>query len=186
MQNNVKITCTMFKHDMWLYLDRALPDEKMEFWRSHLQRCDYCRDNLKSTEEIISASSSNLLFDLDDNIFDNMVERAVRKKRFDIVRWIPQKRIREVYTIGKIAFASILVIAAVVVSLLSDKPNTIKSVSKELLDWDGKEIRSELNKIGSRIELIRNDNMEGWSREVNILDNRLNILEIQGDPDSFY
>lgn len=186
MQNNGRIICSMFENEMWLYLDRTLPDEKMEFWRSHLRQCVYCRDILKSTEEIISAASTNLLVDLDENIIDNMVKRAVKKRKFDLVSWIPKNRVRKIYAIGKIAFASILVLAAVVVSLLSDKPNTIKSVSKELLDWEGKEIRSELNNIGNRIELIRYDNMEGWSRDVNAMDNRLNILEKQTDPNSFY
>ncbi len=186
MQNSNRIICSMFENEIYLYIDKTLTSERMEFWRSHLRQCGYCRDNLKSTEEIISAASSNLLFDLDENLFDNMLEHAVRKRRIDVVRWIPQNRFREIYAIGKIALASILVIAAVVVSLLSDKPNTLKSVGKELLDWEGKEIRSELNNIGSRIQLIRNDNLEGWSRDVNTLNNQLNILEVKSDPDSFY
>lgn len=186
MQNSNRIICSMFENEIYLYIDRALTGERMEFWQSHLRQCDYCRDNLKSTEEVFYAASSNLLFDLDEKIFDNMINQAVKKRKFDLAGWFPQRKMKEVYTFGKIAFASILAIAAVIISLLSDKPNTIKSVSKEILDWEGKEIRSELNNIGSRIQLIRNDNMEGWSRDVNTLDNRLDILERQIDPESFY
>lgn len=186
MQNSSRVICSMFENEGYLYIDKTLTDERIEFWRTHLRQCDYCRENLKITEEILSDSSTKLLVDLDENVFNKMVENAVKKRKYDFAKWFHRNRIRQIYTVGKIAFASILVIAAVVVSLLSDKPNTLKSVSKELLDWEGKEIRTELNNIGSRIQLIRNDNMEGWSRDVNTLGNRLNILERQLDPDSFY
>ncbi|HOI29164.1 MAG TPA: hypothetical protein PLZ15_05320 [Melioribacteraceae bacterium] len=186
MSNNEKMTCKMFEHDIWLYIDRTLGDEKMEFWRRHLNQCNHCREILSSTEGLISTASEKLVFDIDDSSFDRMIGKSIKSNRYKIFPRLFGKRGRQLITVGKVVFASVLVVAAILISLMSDKPNSIKTVSRELLDWEGAEIRTELNDIGSRIELIKYDNLEGWNREVNGINSRLNNLETNSDPESFY
>lgn len=186
MSNNEKMTCKLFEHDMWLYIDRSLNDDKMEFWRRHIYQCNHCRETLSSTEEVISSASEILVFDIDDDSFNRIIGKSLKSKRLNVIPRLFNNKGRQLITAGKVVFASALVVAAILISLLSDKPNSIKTVSRELLDWEGTEIRSELNDIGSRIELIKYDNLEGWNREVNGINSRLNNLETNSDPDSFY
>ncbi len=186
MSNNEKMTCKLFEHEMWLYIDRSLSDDKMEFWRRHLNQCNHCREILSSTEDVFSAASEKLVFDIDENTFDRMIEKSLKSKRYSVIPRFLENKGRQLITAGKVVFASVLVVAAILISLMSDKPNSIKTVSKELLDWEGTEIRTELNDIGSRIELIKYDNLEGWNREVSGINSRLNNLETNSDPESFY
>jgi hypothetical protein len=186
MQGNGKMICKIFEQEMWLYIDRTLPDERMDFWRNHLRGCNSCNETLSLTEDVLSTSAQSLSFDLSDELYNKMIEKAVSKKRSFLLGTLFKKEKKRLANFGKIVFASALVIFAVVFSLISDKPNRIKTVSKDILDWNGNIINEQLNDINNRLELIQSENMEGWSRELNGIDKKLDNLEGPPDPLSFY
>ncbi|NMB83234.1 MAG: zf-HC2 domain-containing protein [Ignavibacteria bacterium] len=182
MPNNEKLICQIFETEMWLYLDRNLSDEKMEFWRSHLRACKSCKELLAQSEELISYATESLVIEIDNVFFDEAVLKAVKSKRPGIIKLFLQKRKEMIVPIGKVVLASALVIAAVLISLLSDKPNSVKSVGKEILEWEGEKIKAEIENISYSINMLdQND----WNRQMHFIDQKIELIEKSTDKLSF-
>lgn len=182
MQNSSKVICEIFEMEMWLYIDKALTDEKMEFWRSHLRQCNTCKERLGKVEDLVMNASENLLVEMDDKQFDEMISVAIRKKRKNYIARLFERKKKKIISVGKIVFASTLVIVAVLISLLSDKPNSVKSVSKEILEWEGGSIKAEIEKISNKIKMIdQND----WERQMIMIDKKIESIEKSTDNFSF-
>ncbi len=182
MQNSSKVICEIFEIEMWLYIDKTLADEKMEFWRSHLRQCNTCKERLAQAEELVLNASENLLVEVDDIQFDAMISVAIRKKRKNYIARLFERNKKKIISAGKIVFASTLVIIAVLISLLSDKPNSVKSVSKEILEWEGGSIKAEIEKISNKIYMIdQND----WERQMIMIDQKIESIEKNTDNFSF-
>lgn len=182
MQNCSKIICEIFELEMWLYIDKALNDERMEFWRTHLRQCTACKEKISQAEELVFSASENLLFEMDDNRFDEMISVAIRKKRKNYMSGLFERKKKKIISVGKIVFASSLVVVAVLISLLSDKPNSVKSVGKEILEWEGGSIKAEIENISNKINMI---NQSDWDRQMFILDQKIELIEKNTDNFSF-
>ncbi len=182
MQNSNKVICEIFEMEMWLYIDKALTDEKMDFWRSHLRQCNTCKEKLGQAEELVLNASENLLVEMDNKQFDEMISVAIRKKKKNYIARLFERKKKKFIAVGKIVFASTLVIAAVLISLLSDKPNSVKSIGKEILEWEGGSIKAEIEKISNRINMIdQND----WARQMIMIDQKIKSIEKNTDKFSF-
>lgn len=188
MQSNGKLLCKIFDQEIFLYIDNALPVERKELLREHLKSCENCKKLLLDTENILSISGDITSSDLSDDIFETMIKNTVQKKQngyWNNFILIEKSRKEKFIHFGKISFASALVIIAVVVSLLSDKPNTIKSVGKDILDWEGEKISSQIDDIKKGIEFIQSQNMNTWDSETDLINRHLEKLEKESDPYSF-
>ena len=84
MQAEKDMICKSFEQDMWLYLDNELPDEKMEYWRSHLKSCTECENLLSETEKLFSEVEENLI-DIEDEKFERMIDRTTTKRSFSLL-----------------------------------------------------------------------------------------------------
>ncbi len=188
MQSNGKLLCKIFDQEIFLYIDNALPVDRKELLREHLKNCDSCKKLLLETENVLSIAEEITEIDLSDDVFEKMINDAVKKKQngyWNKFILIEKSRKERFIHFGKISFASVLVIIAVVVSLLSDKPNTIKSVGKDILDWEGENISSQMDDIKKGIEFIQSQNMNTWDSETDLINRHLEKLEKESDPYSF-
>lgn len=182
MQNSDKMICIIFETEMWLYIDNALTDDKMEFWRVHLRGCSKCREMLNQSEELSSPVQENELADLDDTKYDVMVSKALKHNKQSFFGSFFKSKNKNIVSIGKIVFATALVVASVLISLLSDKPNSMKSFGKEILDWEGRVVISEIEKITNRIKMI---NESDWNKQMIMLDEKIELIEKDTNKLSF-
>ena len=60
----------------------------------------------------------------------------------------------------KLAVVSALAVIAVVVSLTSRQPNTVKTISNELLDWEGAKITTQIDELKNQFQSMQEDNWE--------------------------
>lgn len=168
--------------EMWLYIDRSLPDSKMEFWRSHLRHCNICKELMGQSVELVSGVSENALVIMDDVLFEKMISKAISKRKQNPLTPFFNVKKEKFISVSKIVFASVLVIAAVLVSLLSDKNNPVKSVGKELLDWEGSSVLSEIDRITDKINMI---SQSEWNRQLLIIDQKIESIENNNNKFSF-
>jgi hypothetical protein len=65
------------------------------------------------------------------------------------------------FAFGKIAFASVLIIMAVVISFLSNRSNPVvnvtNSINAELLEWDADFVDNQINKVGDLLKVAKDD-----------------------------
>ena len=184
MINEGKIICNEFEMELYLYTDNDLSADRKEFLKKHISNCETCANLLKNTEIVLNQASAELTEDLPDAKYDTIIERVVQKKKNKIVEWFfPQRIIKEKYALSiKLAVVGTLAAIAVIISLTTQKPNTVKTISNELLDWEGKKITSQINEIKNSINMIHEDN---WDKQILMLDQRMKVLENESDKFSF-
>lgn len=183
MPDNEIMTCRIFETEMWLYIDRSLSDDKMEFWRSHLRSCNTCSELLTQSEEIISYAAENLITKMDESLFDDMVVKAIQSKKPGIIKPELLNKKEKIFSIAKVVFASALVIIAVLVSLISDKPNSVKSIGKEIFEWEGSSLVTEIEDISNTINMLHQND---WNKQVQRLDQEIEQIEKNSNELSFY
>ncbi len=184
MSNDGKMICKEFEKEVYLYLDNDLLTDRKEYWRQHIASCKTCDSLISDVEIILDKACVELTENLLDAKFDKIVEQAVRKKRFKIAEWLfPQGTAKEKYAFSlKLAVVGVLAAIAVVISLTTNQPNTVKTISNELLDWEGEKITLQINELKSKINLIHEDE---WDKQIMILDQRMKNLEKESDKFSF-
>ncbi|OGV27251.1 MAG: hypothetical protein A3J84_09235 [Ignavibacteria bacterium RIFOXYA2_FULL_37_17] len=184
MNNNEKTICKDFESEVYFYIDNELPADRSVFWKDHLSNCATCRSLLEEINVIVAAAGENISEDILDSKYDKMIENAVRQKKFSLSQLLfPAGSFREKYSVSlKIAVVGMLAIIAFVVSLTTQRPNTVKTISRELLDWEGKKVNSQINEIKNTINLIHEDN---WDKQMIMLNQRIKLLEKESDKFSF-
>jgi len=188
-----------FVNEIWLFLDGGLPEGRMEFWNEKVEQIPERLNMLNETKQVLNIYDSSVLNDLDDPSFEKMLNRAAvggtfieKTKRFlSGLNFSGNGRESNVH---KIAFGGILVIAAMVIFMLSDKPNPVKTISSDILDWDAEAISEQLLDIHNSLSVAKNDKMrefilykqtsDEWSRSVYIIERRLNRLNKEADEKS--
>lgn len=184
MSNDENMICKEFEREVYLYLDNDLSTDRKEYWKQHVANCKNCSSLISNVEIILDQARVELTEDLPDAKFDTMIENAVQKKRFKIVEWLfPQGTAKEKFAFSiKLAVVGVLATIAVVISLTTQRPNAVKTISNELLDWEGKEVTSQINEIKNTINLIHEDN---WDKQMILLDQKMKALENNSDKFSF-
>jgi len=181
---NDKAICKMFEKEMFLYIDKDLPDDKISFWKEHLANCNSCRSLLNDTEIIVGSVKENYFEDLLDVKYETMIEKVVQSKRSNFLEWFfPSGSVREKYAFSfKLAVVGVLAVIAVIISLSTNQPNTVKTISRDLLDWDGEKITTQINELKNKMNLIQDSN---WDKQIDVLDQRMKNLEKESDKFSF-
>jgi uncharacterized radical SAM superfamily Fe-S cluster-containing enzyme len=128
-----------FENEIWLYLDGDLPESRIQFWNEKINEVPEILETLNETKQVLNIYDSSVAADVNDTAFEKMLQRAtVRVSLLDRVRRFisglsstgdnPQSNIQ------KIAFGGVLVIAAMVIFILTEKPNPVKTISADVLD----------------------------------------------------
>ena len=175
MNSDKKMICKNFESEIWLFLDESLSNNEMDFWRDHISGCETCKNLLEQTEDILSAAEHDI-HDIDDNKFNYMIERATTKPGFSWYEFFTSFSIRPLKSsmIYRVALAGVLAIAVIFISPAIREKNTGKIINGDLLDWNGTKIDMELNQLREEVFAVNQDN---WSREIDYIDSRIDIIK---------
>jgi hypothetical protein len=153
-----------FEKEVWLYLDGDLSEDRMNYWQNKLTELPELNkiiDDYRSVSESYDMVKEK---DIGADTFNEMIDKTIGKKSFGTLTINFLEKLfnnNSEFAFGKIAFASALIIAAVLISLLSNKPNPVvnitNSINAELLDWDPDFVDSQINKVGTLLKVARDD-----------------------------
>ena len=174
-----------FELEMWQYMDKSLPHEKMEFWREKISSIVELQKILQEANETLEEYNDFSSSDLDDSKFNRMIDVATSKVSFfEAVKSLFTKM--ENQMIPKIAFGSILIIATLTILILSNKPNPINNITNTAFGWEDENMDDRFANINTKISLLENEDLrkyylysrtkDEWDREIISIDKELNIL----------
>ena len=174
-----------FTNEMWLYLDGDLSDSKMQFWEDKIQENQELKKYIEEYEDISKIYGSKIL-NLDADKFNSMVDKAIGKKwnYWSVKNIISNLFSTEMeFAFGKIAFASVLIIGAVVVSLISNRPNPVvtltENISSEILEWDADYVDTHINRLGNLLKVASDDDYRKYYKyKLNSTNVDKNIIQI--------
>ena len=157
---NNKFYLNEFEKEIWLYLDGTISPERKEFWNDKMREIPELRSFYKETVEALALYDQHSKLELSEEELDKMLGNSVRSGIWEKLRLLiqPLFGVRgEEPNLAKLAFGAVITAAAVVVLLLSNKPNTVKTLSNELLNWDDSELATDIQSIDTKIKYIEND-----------------------------
>ncbi len=173
--------CSCFEKNIFLFIDRNLSEELFSKMEKHISQCRDCSKLFSDTVEILYGSKIDIP-EITDDKFDLMVSNATKLSQPGFMTGILAEQKQKKIFYWKLAFTTILLFASITISLLSTRSNPVKKVSKDLLDWEGNKIETELKTIDQSIKSL---NGEDWNIELTKIDNSLNNLEKSADKYSF-
>lgn len=179
MKRDKEMICKNFEREIWLFLDKSLPDNEMSLWRDHISQCETCKNLLEQTKDILSAAEHDL-HDIDDSKFKYMIEKATAKSGFSLNDFFTNFFIRpfKFSLVYRAALTGALVLAVIFISPAFREKHTDKIVSNDLLDWNGTKINMELDQVRIKLSSFNKDN---WSREIDYIDARIEKIKQQAD-----
>lgn len=130
-----KVVCEEFERKMWLFMDKSLEKEEMLFWERHARECTFCSSRLMETKETLSLYESIPIEDIEDETFDLLINKAVKKSMFsrisskllDPLYGFSSDGFIKKFALGSAAFAMVLVIL-----FLMYKPGDLPELKKSL------------------------------------------------------
>ncbi len=177
-----------FGKDIWLYLDNDLPSERMDYWNNQIQTRPEIQRVLTETQEFLT-DYNNLADEKVDNLnYEKMVRTATKQERMFLKIKLFFKFSNESESLlPKMAFVTSLSIAALIILILSQKPNPVNKISSEFLDWDDEITTTQIQNISNSISLIENNDMQnymlykrtkvGWNRDVYNIENKIQSID---------
>lgn len=171
MNQNINQLVQEFEKEVWLYLDQDLSDDRMEFWKQKIKEIPelnkYIDDYIAISELCIQSESDQL----EIKKFNSMIDVAINTDSFlnKTQRYFSNLFSNDPeFVFGKIAFASVLIIAAVVISIVSNRPNPVvimtNTINEELLDWDADFVDDQISKVGNLLKLTKDDEYRKYYR----------------------
>lgn len=159
-----------FNKESLLYMDGDLSKSRMEFWDQKLNEFPEL-NNILEEYKSISNRFNNQNFDLSNEKFDFMIDKTISKKTVKtkietIINNLFSSNID--YAFGKISFASLLIIGAIVVSVLSDRPSPVikitENISSEILEWDAEFVDSQISKVSNLLRVTEDEEYRKYYR----------------------
>ena len=94
---------------------------------------------------------------------------------------------------GKIVFASLLIIAAILISVITKRISPVEkikdTINSELLNWDGNYLETKINNVSNLLKLAADEDFEKYSKyklrtqnvdkDIYLIENR--ILELKNE-----
>jgi hypothetical protein len=153
-----------FETEVWLYLDQDLSEERMLYWKEKINKHSELFQAIKKYEEIsitFGLSNNQKMSDEKFNaMIDNVINQNVFNKKISSIIKNIFSTDKEI-TFGKIAFASLLIIGAITISLISNKPSPVvkiaNSINSEILEWDADLVDSQISKVGNLLNVARDE-----------------------------
>ena len=150
-----------FEKDIWLYLDNDLPTERMNYWSNQIQQNPEIRTKLNEAQSILTTYNNLSGVNLDNVKFEKMIQTATKQERLFLkIKSFFLNKNESKSLFPKMAFVTTLTIAAIVILVLSQKPNPVNKISNELLDWNDEITSTQIQNISNSISLIENDDMK--------------------------
>ncbi len=177
-----------FEKDIWLYLDNDLPTERMNYWSNQIENKPEIRRVLAETQGFLSEYSNLADEKLDKLKFERMIRKVTYKEHmFSKLTSFFKFNNESESLFPKLAFVTTLTIAAIVMLVLSQKPNPVNKISNDLLDWDDEITNTQIQNISNSISLIENDDLKNyiiyktshnkWNSDINNIKSQINNLD---------
>lgn len=153
-----------FEKEVWLYLDKDLPEERMSFWKNKISQYPELSEYIENYFEISENYEQNNKYRFDDNKFNLMIDNTISQNTIanKIQNYFSNLFSTETeFAFGKIAFASALIVGAIAISLISNKPNPVvnitESINSEILEWDADFVDNQISKVGTLLKVASDE-----------------------------
>lgn len=177
-----------FEKDIWLYLDNDLPVERMNYWSNQIQNKPEIKRVLMETQGFLTDYNNLANEKLDNLKFERMIQISTKQERmFSKMKSYFKFNDESESLLPKMAFVTSLTIAAIVMLILSQKPNPVNKISSEFLDWDDEITNTQIQNISNSISLIENNDMQNymlykrskgeWNRDINKIENKIQSID---------
>lgn len=177
-----------FEKDIWLYLDNDLPVERMNYWSNQIQNKSEIKRVLMETQGFLTDYNNLANEKLDNLKFERMIQISTKQERmFSKMKSYFKFNDESESLLPKMAFVTSLTIAAIVMLILSQKPNPVNKISSEFLDWDDEITNTQIQNISNSISLIENNDMQNymyykrskgeWNRDINKIENKIQSID---------
>lgn len=190
---NDKYLIDEFDKDIWLYLDKDLPKERMIFWENQIENNAEIEFQYKEILNFLSNYNEIPVDQLDYNRFERIINISTKHEHAfsKIFSWFKNENNS---LIPKLAFVSSLSLVAIVMLIFSQKPNPVNKISNNVFDWNDNTTTTQLQDINNSIILIENDNMKRfilykktngeWNKNIYSLENQIKNLNRKIDETS--
>ncbi len=173
-----------FEQEVWLYLDQSLPEKRMKYWDKKLEENNYLKNVINNIKYVTNSYNGIQQPILNDERFNSMVDKTIKSKTLfnNKIKQYFIKEERKIYQ-GKLAFLFTLLIMVFSFIIINNKKNFIKkniTVKTSIyMDWNANSIDKKINKINTRIKLVRNEDFRNYYYN-RIIDNqwKKNTIEI--------
>ena len=175
-----------FEKEVWLFLDGDLPDDRMLFWNEKLKELPELNKIIDEYKMVSDYYDNMKEVDLSLDKYNSTIDQVINKsslktkfKNYFLNVFSPESE----FAFGKIAFASALIVAAVAISFLSNKPikvvNITESINTELLDWDAEFVDDQISKMGNLLRVSRDEEYRKYymyNQSTQNIDKNLNLI----------
>lgn len=153
-----------FEEEYLLFIGKELPNERLLFWEEKIKEfpelLQYIEDYEFVSEQYRNVDSIKLKEQNYNEIIDNVISKKFLTKR--IKHFISSFLSADgEFVFGKIAFATLLIVGAVVVSIISNRPNPVvnltETINAELLEWDAGYVDKQISKMGNLLKITKDD-----------------------------
>jgi hypothetical protein len=166
MLSNTKHLVEQFECEVWLYLDNDLSPERMKFWNEKIIEHRELKSLLDENEKLLELYEKTPLNEFSEVRYSEIVSQAVKKKNTvsEFIQKVNPFKIEKdrIFSPVKIAFGGAMAAAAIVILLLSNKPNPVKNLSNEILDWNSEGISEQISEMSTSISLLRDENFKDF------------------------
>ena len=154
----------IFEKEVWLYLDKSLPEDRMKFWEQKLRESEVLRKYFDETINSLNYYSKFSSFDLDDTKFSQMINLATGRKSFlqkagSIIKSKYNRKTLQPYY-GKLVLAVAILVTFITTLLLTQNSFRQLNQSNTTLDWNAKEITEQIDEINYSINKLSADKQE--------------------------
>jgi len=179
-----------FETEIWLYLEGSISKERKKFWDEKLIEFPELKEELESTWKTLNIYNEFAEDDMLDSKFETMVKKSTAKKKSMFSNFFKgdDKTL-------KLVFGGTLAAASIVILLLSNKPNPVKNISGDLLDWNSDKINSQINDIGNSLLFMKNKEAkqyfqnklasDKWTRDVYNINRSIQKMKNEMKESSF-
>ncbi len=183
-----------FEKEMWLYLDKDLPETRLKFWKLKLKEYPELKKYLEDYNNISEKYNWTTQFSISEEKLNQIIDKAVQKTSvWNKIKYFFNNVFGNEHEIafGKIAFASVLIVAAILISVFTDRTNRVlkftDTINSEILDWDGDYFENKIGNVSNLLKLIADDDYKKYSKyklrsndigkNINLIEN--NIIELK-------
>lgn len=162
-----------FEKEIWLFIDKSLPKDRMNYWEEKLNESEELRKYFDETIYSLKYYSKSSEFDLDDFKFSKMIDIATDKESFrqsanKFIKSITGKKTLQPYY-GRLVLAFTILVTVITTLLLTQ--NSFKRLNRNnsILDWNAKTITAQIEEVETLLT-----NLERKDSRKSIINNYLN------------
>ena len=162
-----------FEKVIWLFRDKSLPEEQMNFWEQKLSESKELREYFDETIYSLKYYSKYSEFDLDDQKFFKMISIATGKKSIwqkavSIIKSKYNRKTLQPYY-GKLVLAFTILVTVITTLLLTQNSFRNLNQNNSILDWNAKTITAQIEEVETLLT-----NLERKDSRKSIINNYLN------------